>query len=112
MTNRATSLCITLALSAFGSGGLAGQTAQFEITPQDVLTDERFRLALDGLKPGQEITIRADGNRGVWHSSVTLRSDAAGRAEVPDPMKLVWSATGDRPPAGVRQPMAQPWTFT
>jgi dienelactone hydrolase len=112
MTNRATSLCITLALSAFGSGGLAGQTARFEITPQDVLTDERFRLALDGLKPGQEITIRADGNRGIWHSSVTLRSDAAGRAEVPDPMKLVWSATGDRPPAGVRQPLAQPWTFT
>jgi len=106
------SLVIALALFSLAAAALTGQTARFEITPDNVLIDERFRLALDGLKPRQEVTIRMDGNGGVWRSSVTVRSDERGRVKLADPMKLVWSATGDRPAPGVRQPMSQPWTFT
>jgi dienelactone hydrolase len=97
-----------LLLSA--SPGLSRQS--LEISPDTVLTDERFRVTLDGLKTGQDVTIRVDGNRGVWQSSVTLRSDDRGRVDVADPMRLIWSATGERPPAGTPGQVAQPWTFT
>jgi len=98
-----------LVLSLISSLEWSRQAAQFTITPDTVLRDERFRVTLDGLKPGQEITIRVDGNRNVWHSSATYRSDDHGRVEVADPMKLIWSATGERPPAGAP---VQPWTFS
>ena len=98
------------------STGLGRQTARLTITPADVLMDERIHIALDGLEPGQDVTIRADGNRGQWHSSAEFRSDDRGRVEVADPMRLVWSATGERPPAGTVTATAmgagQPWTFT
>jgi dienelactone hydrolase len=97
-----------LLLSA--SPGLSRQS--LEVSPDTVLTDERFRVTLDGLKTGQDVTIRVDGNRGVWQSSVTLRSDDRGRVDVADPMRLIWSATGERPPAGTPGQVAQPWTFT
>ena len=106
------SLLLVAALSLIAPRALTGQTARFEITPDTVLIDERFQIAVHGLKPGQEVTIRVDGNGGVWHSSATFRSDDRGRVEVTDPMRLIWSATGDRPPAGTRPPLAQPWTFT
>ena len=89
---------------------LSAQTPRFEISPDTVLTDEPFRVALAGLPPGQEVTVRVEGNRGMWHSSATVRSDAQGRAEISDPMRLVWSATGQRV-AGPPSPM-QPWVFT
>jgi cholinesterase len=90
-----------------------GQTsaARLTVTPSTVLLDERFRITLEGAEPGQDVTIRVDGNRGAWHGSATFRSDARGRVEVADPMRLVWSATGERP----AMPAAgggQPWTFT
>jgi dienelactone hydrolase len=91
---------------------LSQPTPRFEIAPGDVLVDERFRIALDGVPPGRDVTIRVDGNRGIWHSTATFRSDDRGRVEVPDPMRLVWSATGDPPPAGGRGPVPQPWVFT
>ena len=99
---------VGLVLFLIASPGLAQQNAHFEITPDTVLIDDRFRVALDGLEPRKEVTIRVDGNRGVWHSSATLRSDDRGHVEVADPMRLIWSATGDRPGAAV----AGPWTFT
>jgi dienelactone hydrolase len=108
----AAALSVALALSALPSDPVTGQTARFEITPASVLIDERFRVALEGLNPGQEVTIRMDGNDGVWHSTISVRSDDRGRVELADPMKLVWSATGDRPAAGVRQPTSPAWTFT
>ena len=37
------------------------QTPRFELTPDNVLTDEAFRMAVTGLKPDQDVTIRADG---------------------------------------------------
>jgi dienelactone hydrolase len=98
-----------LVLSLTASPGSGRQAAQFTITPDTVLRDERFRVTLHGLKPGQEVTVRVDGNRGVWHSSATFRSDDHGRVDVADPMKLIWSATGERPPAGAP---VQPWTFS
>jgi dienelactone hydrolase len=98
------------------STGLGQQTARLTITPADVLMDERLHIALEGLDPGQDVTIRADGNRGQWRSSAEFRSDDRGRVEVADPMRLVWSATGERPPAGTVTATAmgagQPWTFT
>lgn len=51
------------------SPGLGPQTAQFTVTPDSPLMDERFQVTLDGLQPGQDVTIRVDGNRGVWSSS-------------------------------------------
>ena len=95
---------------AFGAG--QPPAAQFEITPETVLADERFSVGLTGVKPGQEVTIRVEGNRGVWHSSGSFRADARGRVEVGDPMRLVWSATGDRPQPGTPGAAVQPWTFT
>jgi dienelactone hydrolase len=103
---RRTVTLLVLVLTA--SSGWGRQAAQFTITPDTVLRDERFRVTLDGLKPGQEVTIQVDGNRGVWHSSATFRSDDHGRVDVADAMKLIWSATGARPPAGAP---VQPWTF-
>ena len=98
-----------LVLFLTASPGLGRQAAQFTITPETVLRDERFRVTLHGLKPGQEVTIRVDGNRGVWHSSATFRSDDHGRVDVADPVKLIWSATGERLLAGAP---VQPWTFS
>ena len=98
-----------LVLTLTASLGWGLQAAQFTITPDTVLREERFRVTLHGLKPGQEVTIRVDGNRGTWHSSAAFRSDDHGRVEVVDPMKLIWSATGERPPAGAP---VQPWTFS
>ena len=99
---------VGLALFLIASPGLGQQTAHFVTTADSVLIDERFRVALDGLELRQEVTIRVDGNRGMWQSSATLRSDDRGHVEVADPMRLIWSATGDRPGA----PVAGPWTFT
>ncbi|HEX6976423.1 MAG TPA: acyl-CoA thioester hydrolase/BAAT C-terminal domain-containing protein [Vicinamibacterales bacterium] len=85
------------------------QGPRFELSPDTVLTDEPFRIALSGLEPGQQVTIRVDGNSGMWHASETFRSDARGRVEVPEPMTFVWSATGERAAGG---PAIQPWVFT
>ena len=86
------------------------QAPQLELSPASLLVDESFRVGVSGLEPGKEVTIRMAG-RGVWHSQVTLRADGRGRVDVPDPMRLVWSATGDRPLApGVPGP--QPWVVT
>ena len=68
-------LLLVLTLAPIASHALTAQAARFEITPEAVLVDERFRMALDGLKPRQDVTIRVDGNRGVWQSSATFRSD-------------------------------------
>ena len=99
---------VGLVLFVIASPGLGQQNAHFQITPDSVLIDDRFRVALEGLEPRKEVTIRVDGNRGVWHSSATFRSDDRGHVEVADPMRLIWSATSDRPGAAV----AGPWTFT
>jgi dienelactone hydrolase len=97
----------------------SAQGARFEITPQTVLIDERFRVTLDGAPPGQDITIRLEGNSGM-QSSASFRSDDRGRVEIPDPMRLVWSATNGPAPAGAGGAAAgapairgvQPLTFT
>lgn len=105
---------IVLSLALIAAPALRQQAPHFEITPGTVLMDERFHVVLDGLPPGQDVTIRLDGN-GVWHSSAAFRSDERGRVEIPDPMRLVWSATGERPATPVvatpNQGM-QPWIFT
>jgi dienelactone hydrolase len=90
---------------------LRGQAPRIDFTPESALTDEPFQVTLSGLPPRQDVTIRVDGNRGTWHSSATARSDGQGRLDVADPMRLIWSASGQRPatPAAV---VAQPWTFT
>jgi dienelactone hydrolase len=103
---------IVLALSLIILPGVSRQTPHFEMTRDAVLVDERFRLALDGLKPREEVTIRANGHRGVWHSSGIFRSDDHGRIEVGDPMRLVWSAISDKPLGSAPFAQPQPWTFT
>jgi hypothetical protein len=100
-----------LVTTLIASHALTGQTARFDIAPDSVLVDERFRVALDGLKPGQDVTIRVDGDGGLSQSSAMFRSDDRGRVDVADPMRLIWSATGNRPLGGPG-PAAQPWTFT
>jgi len=103
---------IAMALLLLAPPLLVRQPPRFEITPETVLMDEPFRVAVAGLTPGQDVTIRVDGNRGVWHSSATFRSDAQGRVDVADPMRLVWSATGERPAAPAPAPGGiQPWVF-
>jgi hypothetical protein len=92
--------------------GLSGQNAQLQITPEMALIDERFRITLDGVRPGRDVIVRTDGNYGQWQSTATYRSDRLGHVEIADPMKLIWSATGERPPAGTFGTLVQPWTFT
>ena len=110
--NLTTRVAIALLASLVASPGLSRQTPQFEVSPDPLLIDQPFRVTLDGLAPGQDVTIRLDGNRGVWHSSATFRSDDRGRVEVADPMRLVWSAIRARPPGSSPFAQAQPWTFT
>jgi dienelactone hydrolase len=107
----ASRIAIGVALLHLASHAVIAQTARFEITPESVLLDERFRVVLEGVTPRQEVTVRVEGNRGVWHGSEKFRSDERGRVEVADPMRLIWSATGERQP-GVVAPMGQPWVFT
>ena len=81
----------------------AGQQGpRLELSPTDVLTDEPFRVAVSGLKPGQAVTIRASAGPD-WQSSLDFTADASGRIEPPDPMKFVWSVSREttvRPFAG------------
>ena len=102
---------LALALPLLTSLGLHSQGVRLQVSPDDVLVDEPVRISVDGLAPGQYVTIRADGNRGQWRSSATFRGDAQGRVEVADPMRLVWSATRNQPPASP-PPAVQPWTFS
>lgn len=91
------------------------QTARFEFSTDTVLIDEPFHVTLSGVRPDQEITIHADGNRGALRSSATFRSNSRGRVEIVDPMSFVWSATSPSgaPIPGVQAiPEVQPWVFT
>lgn len=109
--NRHVRHAIAVTSVLFATLSLSGQQPRFEISPDTVLIDEPFRVAVAGLPPGQDVTVRVDGNRGLWHSSTTLRSDPQGRVEITDPMRLVWSATGERPATPLATPI-QPWIFT
>lgn len=73
---------------------LSAQSAQLQVTPETLLRDERFRITLEGVRPGQDVTIRADGNSGQWHSNARYRAKDSGRVEIADPMRFIWSATG------------------
>jgi len=88
------------------------QPPRFELAPDTVLVDEPFRVAVAGLKPGQEITISLDSPAGVRRSSATFQADASGRVDVADPMKFVWSAPAQRAPAGVAAGITQELIFT
>lgn len=88
------------------------QAQKIELSADTVLVDQPFKVAVTGLPPGQEVTVRLEGNRGVWHSSAVVRSDARGRAEVADPMRLIWSATGKPVAANPGGPGVQPWVVT
>jgi dienelactone hydrolase len=92
--------------------GLGRQPARFTVTPSTVLIDERFQISLEGVEPRQDVTIRAEGNGAAWRSSATYRSDDRGRVEVADPMRLVWSAIGDRAAVVASGPADPRWTFT
>src|SRR5262245_30865315 len=105
-----TAIGLTLVLIA--SPGQGRQGVRFDVTPETVLIDERFRVVLEGLEPRKEITIRVDGNRGMWQSSATFRSDDRGHLEVTDPMRLIWSASSVRQPAAAGGPVAPQWTFS
>jgi hypothetical protein len=52
---------IALALLLFAPPILSRQAPRFEITPDTVLVDEPFRVAVAGLRPGQDVTIQVDG---------------------------------------------------
>ena len=101
-----------LLLLLIGATAVASQqTPRVELSPESVLMDEPFRLAASGLKPGQPVTIRAEG-AGLWQSSAPFTADGSGRVDVPDPMKFVWTATGEPPPGSAAGRAVQPWVFT
>jgi dienelactone hydrolase len=103
---------VVLAVVLIATTATSQQPPRFELSPDTVLMDEPFRVAVAGLKPGQAITIRADGPGGVRRSSATFQADASGRVDVADPMKFVWSATAQRPPAAAVAGDTQPLVFT
>lgn len=85
-------------------------TVRLMVTPAAPLLDERLQVALEGVEPNQDVVIRVDGNGGAWRSRATVRSDARGRVTVDDPMRLIWSASAERPAAAAGGD--QSWTFT
>ena len=103
-------LAIALPLLLVAIPAANQHAVQLELSPDSLLVDEPFRVAVSGVTPGTEVTVRMVG-RGVWRSHVTARADARGRVEVADPMRLVWSATGDRP-LTPGMPDAQAWVVT
>ena len=103
---------VAVTLLSIASTTVSAQTARLQITPETVLIDERIRVVLEGLTPRQDVVIRVDGNRGQWKSSATFRADGRGRIEIPDPMRMIWSATGERPAGGAPPMLAQAWTFS
>jgi dienelactone hydrolase len=112
LIRRTGSLAILLVVSLLVSTGWSRQSARFTVTPGTLLIDERFQISLDGIEPHQDVTIRAEGNRGAWRSSATYRSDDRGRVEVADPMRLVWSSIGDRAAVVASGPADPRWIFT
>jgi dienelactone hydrolase len=111
-TSRTGSLAILVVSSLLITTGWGRQPARFTVTPSTALIDERLQISLDGVEPGQDVTIRVEGNRAARRSSATYRSDDRGRVEVADPMRLVWSSTGDSAAAGASGPADPRWTFT
>jgi len=108
----AVSCGLGLALFLIAGARPASQSARLTVTPANALLEDRLHVSLDGVPPGQDVTIRVEGDGSIWRSSAVFRSDGTGHVEVADPMRLVWSATGERPPAGPRPSTAQEWTFT
>ena len=104
---------LALGIAVLGAtAALAQQTPQFHASRDTVLMDERFDISLEGLKPRQDVTIRVEGIGGVWQSSAKLTADDQGRVAIADPMKFIWSATGDRPTTPPVARDGQPWVFT
>src|SRR5687768_14605281 len=99
---------VLLPLVLIAATATSQQPPRFELSPDTVLMDEPFRVAVAGLKPAQEITIGLDSPAGVRRSSATFRADASGRVDVADPMKFVWSATAQGPPAAAVAGDTQP----
>ena len=105
---------LALASLVAASVALSRQAPRLEISPDDVLIDESFRIVLTGVPADADVTIRVDGNGGLLQSAGTFRSNAQGRVEVSDPAPLLWSVTrkpGAAPAPGGRGD-AQPWVFT
>ncbi len=80
----------------------------FEVRPLDALIDEPVFLQVEGLRAGEQVTLRARmerGKSGVWSSSATFTADPdgvvdlarqapdAGSYEGVDAMGLMWSMT-------------------
>jgi fermentation-respiration switch protein FrsA (DUF1100 family) len=85
--------------------------ATLQVTPRDALIDVPRRIAVDGLAPGEEITMSTCTLRGLhvpWRSSASFRADAHGVVDLQrDPplsgsydgisaMGLVWSQAPER----------------
>ena len=73
---------VGLVLFVIASPGLGQQNAHFQITPDSVLIDDRFRVALEGLEPRRRspsasMAIAACGSRAPCSGAtiaVTLKS--------------------------------------
>jgi pimeloyl-ACP methyl ester carboxylesterase len=92
--------------------------AGLHVTPRDALIDVPRRIAVSGLRPGEEVTLTSRTVRGpglTWRASARFRADAAGTVDLtrdaPIPgsnaagydgvsaMGLVWSQAPDLPAA-------------
>src|SRR5438093_1143997 len=88
--------------------------AQFELPRQSFLIDDVGPIVVAGLPPGEAVTIRLHGGaQDAWSSSETFTADANGVVNVPDPMRLFWSAQRDRsirrpPPTSPRPSIQNP----
>ena len=104
----------------------AGRTISGKLgaEPDRVRVDEPFVVRLEGLTPGQSVTLRArlaDGEGQEWRSEATFEADPGGRVdtseqaplevsyEARDPMGLVWSALGS---GGLYVPLLRPGPVT
>ncbi|HUP89816.1 MAG TPA: acyl-CoA thioester hydrolase/BAAT C-terminal domain-containing protein [Longimicrobiales bacterium] len=104
-------LLTSLLVFVLASAAQGQDSPRLVLSGDTVLVDEPFTIAVGGLKPQQDITIRLDGNHGLWRSAQTFHSDDRGYVNVRDPMKLIWSAAGERRPAAPST-VAIPWIFS
>lgn len=73
------------------------QPTTFSITPEDALIDVPRRIALQGLAPGEEVTLESRTLRGpgvAWCASASFRADADGVVDLQRDAPLAGSYSG------------------
>jgi len=76
--------CALTAAMAVCGGALHAQGRKLEVTPAQVMNDQTAAIRVTGLRPSQQVTLRADlvdGENQPWAAEAEFVADAAGAGE-------------------------------